>query len=163
MSLHSYSRVWLHLVWATLERRPLLTKAAGARLSAYLTRYAGEKDIQMKINFVNPDHVYALVDLPTGLSIEEMMQFFKGGSSHWINQNGLVAGKFGWGRGYGVFSVSHSGLGEVAKYIAGQEERHRRRSNADELRLFVQRYGLIWREDETVETVSMEKPGPTPR
>jgi hypothetical protein len=34
---------------------------------------------------------------------------------------------------------------------------------AGELRLFVQRYGLIWREDETVETVSMEKPGPTPR
>ncbi|HTA30818.1 MAG TPA: transposase, partial [Candidatus Cybelea sp.] len=94
---------------------------------------------------------------------EEMMQFFKGGSSHWINQNGLVAGKFGWGRGYGVFSVAHSGLGEVAKYIAGQEEHHCRRSNADELRLFVQRYGLIWREDETVETVSIEEPAPTPR
>jgi hypothetical protein len=29
--------------------------------------------------------------------------------------------------------------------------------------LFVQRYGLIWREDETVETVFMEKPAPTPR
>jgi hypothetical protein len=51
----------------------------------------------------------------------------------------------------------------VAKYIAGQEEHHVRRSYADELRLFVQRYRLIWREDETVETVSMEKPGPTPR
>jgi len=25
------------------------------------------------------------------------------------------------GRGYGVFSVSHSGVGEVAKYIAEQE------------------------------------------
>ena len=60
MSLHSYSRVWLHLVWATPERRPLLTKAAVARLSTYLTRYAGEKDIHMKIIFVNPDHVHAL-------------------------------------------------------------------------------------------------------
>jgi len=28
MSLHSYSRVWVPLVWATLERRPLLDKAA---------------------------------------------------------------------------------------------------------------------------------------
>ncbi len=93
MSLPSYSRVWLHLVWATLERRPLLTKAAPARLSAYLTRYAGEKVIHMKINFVNPDRAHALVDLPTGLSIEEMMPLFKGGSSHWINQNGLVAGE----------------------------------------------------------------------
>jgi putative transposase len=99
MSLHSYSRVWVHLVWATLERRPLFAKSAAAKLSAHLTRYAGDKDIYMKINFVNPDHVHALVDLPTGLSIEEMMQFFKGGSSHSINQNSLVPGKFGWGRG----------------------------------------------------------------
>ena len=74
MSLHSYSRVWVHLVWATLERRPLLDKAAAAKLSIHLTRYAHEKDIYMKINFVNPDHVHALVDLPTGLSIEEMMR-----------------------------------------------------------------------------------------
>ena len=57
----------------------------------------------MKINFVNPDHVHALVDLPTGLSIEEMMQFLKGGSSHWLNQNRLVDSPFGWGRGTEFF------------------------------------------------------------
>src|SRR5580658_1720161 len=102
MSLHSYSRVWVHLVWATLERRPLLTKAVATKLSAYLTHYANEKGIYMKINFVNPDHVHALVDLPTGLSIEEMMQFLKGGTSRWINESNLVAGKFAWGRGYGI-------------------------------------------------------------
>ena len=147
MSLHSYSRVWVHLVWATLERRPLLTKAVAAKLSVHLMRYAEEKNIYMKINFVNPDHVHALVDLPTGLSIEEMMQFLKGGSSHWVNQNGLVTGKFGWGRGYGVFSVSHSGVEEVARYIARQEEHHRKKSFSDELKLLVERYGLKWRDD----------------
>ncbi len=51
MSLHSYSRVWLHLVWATLERRSLLTKVAAAKLSVQLTRYAGEKGIYVKINY----------------------------------------------------------------------------------------------------------------
>ncbi|HEY1662708.1 MAG TPA: IS200/IS605 family transposase [Verrucomicrobiae bacterium] len=163
MSLHSYSRVWVHLVWATLERRPLLTKDAAAKLSAHVTHYAEEKGIYMKINFVNPDHIHALVDLPTGLSIEEMMQFLKGGSSHWVNQNGLVAGKFGWGRGYGVFSVSHSSIGEVAKYISQQEEHHRKKSFSDELRTLVERYGLKWRDDKTVETVSAVPPLPTPR
>jgi len=146
-----------------LERRPLLTKAAAAKLSVHLTRYAGEKDIYVKINFVNPDHVHVLVDLPTGLSIEDMMQFFKGGSSHWINQNALVPGKFAWGRGYGAFSVSHSVVGEVAKYIADQEEHHRKRSYSDELRLLVERYGLKWRDDKTVETVSVAPPAPAPR
>ena len=147
MSLHAYSRVWLHLVWATLERRPLLSRPAAAKLSAYLQDYAREKGIYMKISYVNSDHVHALIDLPTRFSIEDVTQLLKGSSSHWINENGLVTGKFGWGRGYGAFSVSESAVGEVAGYIAGQEEHHRRRSFADELKLFVNRYGLEWRED----------------
>jgi putative transposase len=147
MSLHSYSRVWLHIVWATLERRPLLDQSAAAKLSVWLHDYAKQKGIYMKINFVNPDHVHALIDLPTNLCIEDMMQLFKGSSSHWINEQSLVAGKFGWGRGYGVFSVSESGVAEVCAYIANQEEHHRKRDFAEELKLFVERYGLEWRKD----------------
>lgn len=147
MSLHSYSRVWLHIVWATLERRPLLDKPAATKLSAWLHGYAKQKHIYMKVNFVNPDHVHALIDLPTNLAIEDMMQLFKGSSSHWINEQNLVTGKFGWGRGYGVFSVSESGVSEVCAYIANQEAHHRKRGFAEELKLFVERYGLEWRKD----------------
>jgi hypothetical protein len=107
----------------------------------------------MKINYVNPDHVHALVDLPTHLSIEEMMQLFKGSSSHWINQSNLLPSKFAWGRGYGAFSVSHSLLDQVAQYIAGQEDHHRRKSFSEEIQLLVERFGLKWTPDKTVETV----------
>ena len=125
----------------------MLTKPVASKLSAYLHDYAKEKDIYMKINFVNADHVHALIDLPTNLSIEEVMQLFKGASSHWINEQNLVAGKFGWGRGYGVFSISESGVAEVANYIANQTEHHRKRDFVEELKLFVERYGLEWRKD----------------
>ncbi len=152
MSLHSYSRVWLHAVWSTLERRLLLPRPAAVRISEYLHQYSSEKGLYMKINYVNADHVHVLVDLPTSLTIEEMMHLLKGASSHWINQSHLLTCKFGWGRGYGVFSVSHSGVGEVAQYIAQQEEHHRKRSFAEEVRKLVERYGLQWhKEDETVE------------
>src|SRR6516164_9211442 len=143
MSRHSYSRVWLHLIWGTLERRPTLHKPAAPKVSAFLSDYAREKGIYMKINFVNADHVHGLIDLPTNLSIEGAAQLLKGSSSHWINENRLVPGRFGWGRGYGVFSVSHSGVAEVAKYIANQEEHHRKKSFAEELKLFVKRYELV--------------------
>ena len=73
MSLHSYSRVWLHLVWATLERRPLITTYAAVKLSGYLTQYAAEKGIYMRIHYVKPEHVHALIDLPTNLCIEDAM------------------------------------------------------------------------------------------
>ena len=72
MSLHSYSRVWVHLVWGTLERRRVLAKAAAAKVSGYLHQYSCEKGLYMKLNYVNPDHVHALVDLPTCLAIEDM-------------------------------------------------------------------------------------------
>ncbi len=148
MALHSYCRCWLHLVWATYERRPLLTKAAAAKLSGYFSSYAKEKGIYMRINYVNPDHVHALIDLPVNKPIEESLQLLKGSSSHWINENNLVAGKFGWQRGYGAFSVSHSNIEEVGGYIANQEEHHRKRTFAEELKLLVEKYGLQWHEEE---------------
>ncbi|MBI3415753.1 MAG: IS200/IS605 family transposase [Verrucomicrobia bacterium] len=149
MALHSYSRVWLHLVWATLERRPLLRKDAAVKLSSHLREYAETKGVYMKLNFVNADHVHALIDLPTSLAIEEVLKLFKGESSHWVNEENLVPGKFAWQRGYGAFSVSQSGVEEVCSYIAGQEEHHRKLGFVDELKLFVQRYGLVWREEES--------------
>jgi hypothetical protein len=81
------------------------------------------------------------------------MHLFKGASSRWLNQNNLVRGQFGWGRGYGVFSVSHSDVARVANHIATQEEHHRKRTFAEELKLLIKRHGLEWRDDETVETV----------
>jgi REP element-mobilizing transposase RayT len=101
----------------------------------------------MKINFVNPDHTHALIDLPTSYSIEEVIKLLKGASSHWINANRIIPGKSGWGRGYGAFSVSHSNVGAVAKYIADQEAHHRKKTFAEELEAFVRAYGLQWRDD----------------
>ena len=82
MAVHSYSRCWLHLIWGTLNREKLLNTEAAARLSRYLTENADTKGVYMKINYVNADHVHALVNLPTNLSIEELIQLRKGSSSH---------------------------------------------------------------------------------
>ena len=155
MPRHSYARICLHLVWGTLERRPLLSKSVAAKLSRYLSDYASQKGIYVKINYVNADHVHMLVDLSTRVPAEEIMQLLKGSSSHWINQNNFLPCKFAWGRGYGAFSVSHSGVSEVAKYIATQEQHHRKRSFTEELKLLVERYGLRWQEDKTAEAVQV--------
>ena len=147
MSAHSYCRCWIHLIWGTLDRAKVLNKAAAKRLSRYLHEYAESKGVYMKINYVNADHVHALVDLPTALSIEELMQLLKGASSHWINSNDVVTGKFARGRGYGAFSVSQSNANRVARYIADQEEHHRVRTFAEELREFNDRHALRWKEE----------------
>jgi len=125
----------------------MLTKPAAAKASKFLKEYSLEKNIYLKINFFNPEHVHALIDLPTNRSIEEVVKLFKGSSSHWINENKLLRGRFAWGRGYGAFSVSHSDVDRVAAYIAQQEKHHQRRTFREEFKLFVKRYGLEWHDD----------------
>jgi len=147
MSAHLYSRCWVHLIWGTLNREKLLNKTAAARESRYLAEYAEKQGVYMKINYVNADHVHTLVDLPTALSIEKLMQLIKGSSSHWINSSNLITGKFAWGRGYGAFSVSESNVDQVAGYIRRQEEHHRVSTFAEELREFIDRHGLRWKDE----------------
>jgi REP element-mobilizing transposase RayT len=149
VSLHSHSRCWLHLIWSTHDREKTLHRATAVRVSKFLNDYAHEKKIYMKVNYVNADHVHALIDLPTNTSIEDVVQLLKGSSSHWINRNDVVHGKFAWGRGYGAFSVSESNVDTVAKYVAEQEDHHRVRTFSDELKEFIERHGLKWQTDES--------------
>ncbi|HVN79194.1 MAG TPA: IS200/IS605 family transposase [Terriglobia bacterium] len=153
MSVHSYSRCWLHLIWATRNRERMLFGEAARKVSDFLSQYAESKGIFVRVNYVNPEHVHALIDLPTRYSIEEVLKLLKGTSSHWINQNCLLRGKFFWGRGYGVFSVSQSTFAPVSRYISTQEEHHRRKSFWEEYESLVKHYGLKWVKEETVETV----------
>ena len=44
MSTHSYSRCWLHLIWETLRREPILDKDAAARASVNLSEYSTGTD-----------------------------------------------------------------------------------------------------------------------
>ena len=111
-------------------------------------KYADKEGIYPKVNYVNADHVNALIDLPTAFSIEKAVQLLKGSSSHWTNSNHIIAGKFAWGRGYGAFSISHSNVDVVMRYIADQEEHHRQRTFTEELREFIDRHGLRWRDEE---------------
>jgi REP element-mobilizing transposase RayT len=143
MSLHSYSKCWLHLIWGTLNREKFLNTAAIRKeVSSYLYQYAASKDIYVKKIYVNAEHVHALIDLPTNMAIEEVMHLLKGNSSHWINENNISSGKFSWGRGYAAFSVSESVLNKVTDYIEKQEEHHRIKTFTEEYDEFIRMYGM---------------------
>jgi REP-associated tyrosine transposase len=132
--------------------RTIIEEGGCCQCIAVLSESAKEKKIYMRINYVNADHVHALIDLPTNVTIEEAVQLLKGSSSHWINSNDIIKGKFAWGRGYGAFAVSQSNLEAVCRYIASQEKHHCVRTFDDEPKEFVQRHGLKWRLTKAVET-----------
>ena len=153
MSVHSYSRCWLHLIWATQNRERMLFGEAATKHQTFCLSMLNQKTSTCERIMLIRSMCTRLIDLPTNYSIEEVLKLLKGASSHWINQNRLVKGKFFWGRGYGVFSVSQSNVDAVGRYISTQEAHHRKKSFLEEYGSLVKRYGLQWVEEETVETV----------
>ena len=91
---------------------------------------------------MNAEHVHVLLDLPASLSLEECVKLVKGASSHWINQERIVPGRFRWARGYAAFSVSESNVPTIVRYIASQAEHHRIKTFGDEFDAVARRHGL---------------------
>ena len=142
MSLHSYTKVLLHIIWETHNRVPALDKRVRKLVSEFLFKYCKEKEIFTVTNFVNPEHVHILIDLPTNLSIENCVKLLKGSSSHFINKERLTKDGFSWGQGYAAFSVSESQRIKVIDYIKNQETHHKVRSYSEEYGLLIRSHKL---------------------
>jgi len=142
MSLHTYTKIWLHLIWGTHNKEKILLKDTREKVSGFLFEYAKDKKLYMRTNHVNSDHVHVLLNLPVNITVQECLKLLKGSSSHFINQQRLTPSKFSWARGYGAFSVSESGVTKVTEYIRNQEEHHREKSFTEEYELFIKKYGL---------------------
>ena len=137
-----YVRVWVHLIWSTKDRTPLLTKELRHQVINHIKANASNKGIFLAtINGVS-DHVHALVSIKADQTIAKVTQLLKGESSHWVNAEKLVHGKFEWQDEYIAISVSESMVEKVRKYIKNQEEHHRKKTFTEEYREFIEKYGF---------------------
>lgn len=87
------------------------------------------------------NHIHLLISLPSTMTMAEAIQFMKGNTSRWMNDN---FGAFAWQEGYGAFSVSQSQRTRVVRYIDGQEEHHRKWSFEDEFVFLLRSYGISY-------------------
>ena len=139
---HTFTHLLNHLIFSTKERRPLLTAEIRPRLFSYMGGIIRDLDGKaLMINGVS-DHVHLLVSMPATVSVAEMMRIVKGKSSGLVHEQFPSRGAFAWQAGYGAFSVSHSHIDTVTKYIAGQEEHHKRVSFQEELLSFPRKQGI---------------------
>lgn len=131
--MQSFVNVWIHAVWSTKEREPLLGKRWRNDLFQVCREVAREKEIHL--DFINgvEDHVHALVCLRSTQTVSDCMRLLKGLSSHWINENRLIEGEFHWQNGYAAFSVSPNQIHHVRNYIRNQENHHRNNGFVEEL------------------------------
>ena len=137
-----YTKMWVHLVWATKRREPILDKEIRAKIFSHIRENALTKNIH--IDFINGyvDHIHILVSLNADQTIANILQLIKGESSYWINKNKLLPQKFEWQDDYFAVSVSESGINSVREYIKNQEKHHAKKTFQQEYDEFMERYGF---------------------
>lgn len=136
-------QIWVHLVWGTKRREPLLEKSVRFQIFEHIRETAREKGIH--IDFINGhiDHVHCLISMNPKQNIADIAKQLKGESSHWVNnKTTLLKHKLEWCEDYYAVSIGVSGLDAVREYIRNQESHHSKKSFLDECEEFIRIYGF---------------------
>ena len=137
-----YIKIWVHLIWTTKKRQPLLKKEIRLKIFNHIRENALSKGIHLDFINGHTDHVHTLISLKSDQTIAKVAQMLKGESSHWINQTELLNVKFEWQDEYIAISVSESIVDKVREYIKNQEVHHRKKSFSEEYQEFLDKYGF---------------------
>jgi putative transposase len=130
------------IVFSTKDRAPLIREEFREDLYKYMGGIVrGEGGTTIEIGGM-PDHIHWLVIMKTEPSEAQFVKVVKAKSSKWVNDGRLLRARFSWQVGYGAFTVSHSQLGKVRKYIQNQAEHHRQVTFQEEFLEFLHRHKI---------------------
>ncbi len=139
---HSFIKIWIHAIWATKERYPLIE--TDVERSVFNNMRQQFTDIGCPVRIINgmSDHVHCLFLLNAQKSISEVIKQVKGSTSHWANEQKIILEKFTWQTGYAAYSVSESQLEKVYQYILNQKEHHKKKNFIQEYDEFIKLHGF---------------------
>jgi len=139
----SLSQVYLHVVFSTKNRAGFLQdRDLRERTHAYLAgacRNLGSPSIS--VGGVE-DHVHILSRLAKTLSISDFIRELKREPSKWLKDQSPDLSSFFWQGGYGAFSISPGHVEDLTRYIARQEEHHKKETFQEEFRRLLGLYGI---------------------
>lgn len=133
---------YVHLVWSTKNRAPLIDKKIKEELYAYMAGISNKLESKViQIGGIE-DHVHILCKLSRKIAMMKLVEEIKSHSSKWIKSKGVSYQNFYWQNGYGGFSVNPKEIDIVINYIKNQEEHHKKRTFQEEYRMFLNQYKM---------------------
>jgi len=136
----SLTKVYIHLVFSTKHRKPLIDDAIQEELFAYIGSICQSLECSPVRVGGYLDHVHILCILSKKVTLIKLLEEVKKHSSKWIKTKGDPYRDFYWQDGYGAFSVNPSQVDIVARYIQNQKEHHRKRGFQSEFRAILHKY-----------------------
>ena len=138
------TRLLVHVVFSTKDRRKLIVPTVEADLHSYLGGICRKRESPALAIGETENHVHLLISLSKNIALSDLMMGVKKDSSKWIKEKGEEFREFYWQDGYGAFSVGESQVGAVTEYIRGQKDRHKTQTFEDELVALARRYGVAF-------------------
>ena len=139
---HTFTNHLYHVVFSTKGRLPLIDPGFREKLFKYICGIARRQNgFVLRINGT-ADHVHILATLKASVSVSDFVRAIKANSSKWLSEAFPSMQAFEWQAGYSSFSVSESIADTVKSYIERQEEHHRNRTFADELKALLDRHRI---------------------
>jgi hypothetical protein len=121
---HSLHKVWLHTIFTTKNREPLINQNVEQRIYAFIRNELNEMGCSVRAINGMSEHLHILFLLNPQKSYAVVIKQIKGSSSHWINEQNIIQEKFAWQTGYAAYSVSESVSNKVYQYILNQKKHH---------------------------------------
>ncbi len=128
----TYSQIYIQVVFVVKGRENLIIKQWRDELHKYIVGIIKVKEQKSIIVNGVSDHVHCFIGLKPSMALSDLVRDIKNNSSKFINEKGLVRGKFQWQEGYGAFSYAHSQIEQVYNYILNQEEHHKAKTFREE-------------------------------
>jgi len=143
---NTYHQVYIQCVFAVKYRNAVLDKLWRPALLSVVGNLINETGCKTIIVNGIEDHIHCFLGLKPVVSISELMKTVKGKSSKYINDHNLTKERFEWQEGYGAFSYSKSHIDNVYRYIANQEEHHRKQTFRQEYVDFLDKFDVPYDE-----------------
>lgn len=137
---------YVHIVFSTKHRQPLIFTPVEAELHSYLGGICNKLDSQVIKVGGYTDHVHILCKLFKKIALMKLVELLKSNSSKWIKTKGVAYKNFYWQDGYGAFSVNPAQVEVVVVYISNQHEHHSKRTFKAEFRAFLKKYKVDYDE-----------------
>jgi REP element-mobilizing transposase RayT len=76
-----FVRIWVHLIWSTKNREPILQKECREKIFEHIKSNAREKGIYLDTIGGYIEHVHTLISLGSEQTVSKVAQLIKGESS----------------------------------------------------------------------------------
>ncbi len=144
--MSTYTQILYQLVFSTKHRSPTLLKENRRDLYAYIYGILKNKNCFVYQIGGIEDHTHIVFELHPSIALADLVRDIKLGATSFIKEKKIFPDFDGWQNGYGAFTYNIDSKDNLVMYVKNQEEHHKTKSSADELRQMLDEFGIEFNE-----------------